>query len=427
MRRPKLLLILTFALSAILVLTVLLNSPQVQDRVGWRVSELLARIKYAVFPPEQVVFVPDGISSHELTPTNTSISTQTPLVENTLESSEPSLEFQPTVTITPTPIPSSRVLAGFRHEYQSWNNCGPATLAMALSYWGWDGDQRPIAAFTKPNSRDKNVMPHEMAAFVAEETSYEIIVGVGGEVEILKQFIAADLPVVIEKGFEGPDLEGWMGHYVLVTGYNDLDQTFIIQDSYYGPDQLIKYEELNRYWRAFNFAYLVIYPDWYKNQVMNLIGPRSDNNDRYRYAVEKASEEVNKLSGRDQFFAWFNRGSSLVALEDYDEAAIAYDQAFKLYPTIPEKERPWRMLWYQTGPYQAYYYTGRYQDVVNLAGTTLSAISEPVLEESYYWRARALLALEDRDGAIKDLQTSLKVHPGFSPSLSLLHELGVDQ
>jgi tetratricopeptide (TPR) repeat protein len=206
-----------------------------------------------------------------------------------------------------------------------------------------------------------------------------------------------------------------------------LDQTFVIQDSYYGPDQLIKYEELNRYWRAFNFAYLVIYPDWYKIEVMNLIEPRSDNNDRYLYAAEKASEEINKLSGRDQFFAWFNRGSSLVALEDYYEAAVAYDQAFKLYPTIPEKERPWRMLWYQTGPYQAYYYTGRYQDVINLASTTLNAMSEPVLEESYYWRARALLALGGRDDAIKDLLTSLKYHPGFSPSLSLLQELDVDQ
>ena len=68
-------------------------------------------------------------------------------------------------------------------------------------------------------------------------------------------------------------------------------------------------------------------------------------------------------------------------------AALVHDQVFKLYPSIPERERPWRILWYQTRPYWAYYYTGRYQDVINLATTTRNAMSEPVLEESYYWRA----------------------------------------
>ena len=37
-----------------------------------------------------------------------------------------------------------------------------------------------------------------------------------------------------------------------------------------------------------------------------------------------------------------------------------------------------RMMWYQTGPYFAYYYSARYQDVINLANTTLNdTISTP--------------------------------------------------
>ncbi len=51
--------------------------------------------------------------------------------------------------------------------------------------------------------------------------------------------------------------------------------------------------------------------------------------------------------------------------------------------------RPYRMMWYQTGPYKAYYYSNRFADVINLADTTLNeTISEPVLEESLYWRGR---------------------------------------
>ena len=113
-----------------------------------------------------------------------------------------------------------------------------------------------------------------------------------------------------------------------------------------------------------------------------------------------------------------------IRLQDYAGAAAAYDEAFALYPTIPEKERPWRMMWYQTGPYWAYYYTGRYQDVTNLTTKTLDAMSEPVLEESYYWRALAREALGDSKGAIKDLRSSLEYHPGFEPSLMQLEQLG---
>jgi len=62
----------------------------------------------------------------------------------------------------------------------------------------------------------------------------------------------------------------------------------------------------------------------------------------------------------DQFFAFYNYGSNLVSLRDFAGAAKAYDTAFALYDSLPEDMsiRPYRILWYQTGPYFAYYYTG---------------------------------------------------------------------
>jgi tetratricopeptide (TPR) repeat protein len=101
-------------------------------------------------------------------------------------------------------------------------------------------------------------------------------------------------------------------------------------------------------------------------------------------------------------------------LQDYAGAADAYDQAFaSVYPNIAEDERPWRMMWYQTGPYWAYFYSGRYYDVISLATTTLDAMSKPVLEESYYWRALAREALGDTSGAIADLKEAVRLNPNF--------------
>ena len=109
-------------------------------------------------------------------------------------------------------------------------------------------------------------------------------------------------------------------------------------------------------------------------------------------------------------------------LQDYSGSADAYDEAFSIYEDISVEQRPWRMMWYQTGPYWAYYYTGRYVDVVNLSTQTLDAMSEPVLEESYYWRALARMSLGYPKKAIEDLEKSLKYHPGFEPALMQLQQ-----
>jgi hypothetical protein len=389
----------------------------IREQVSWRVAEIMADIKYAIFPPEEVVFVPEESVSITALPTATTPSgTPTVLLAST------NAPLHATPTPTATPLPKSIHLNGFTHEYQTWNNCGPATLAMALSFWGWKGNQQPIAAFTKPNSRDKNVMPYELIDYVEAETDLQAITRVGGDIDLLRRFLAAGFPVMIEKGFELPE-DGWMGHYELVTGYDDSKKHFALQDSYFGPDQSMTYSELESNWRAFNFTYLVVYPLERQEEVKTILG--SSFNEQYAYSVaaKMASSEISTLAGRDQFFAWFNRGTNLVKLWDYARAAEAYDQAFELYPSIPEKERPWRMMWYQTGPYWAYYYTGRYQDVINLATKTLDAMSEPVLEESYYWRALARVALGDNKKAIKDLRSSLEYHPGFGPALTQLEQL----
>ncbi|MBE0411750.1 MAG: C39 family peptidase, partial [Anaerolineales bacterium] len=384
-----------------------------------------------ISPPEEVVFIPQE-GSDSLPPPAITIITPTTEILLTQTSDEQDLPPEPTQTPTqtlaptpvPTPIPQEVHLSGIRHEYQSWNNCGPATLSMALSFWGWEGDQRPIAAQIRPNPRDKNVMPYEMADFVRTETEYGIIVRVGGELELIKQLLAAGFPVMVEKGVDAQD--GWLGHYVVVSGFDDNRQVFTLQDSLRGPNLPLSYDQFESHWRSFNFTYLVIYPMDKESEVVDLLHIHADETTNHHYAAQKASDEIFSLTGRDQYFAWFNRGTNLVRLQDFAGAAAAYDQAFALYPSIPASERPWRMLWYQTGPYFAYFYTGRYHDVINLATTTLDAMSEPVLEESYYWRALALEALGDLEGAVSDFRASLEQHPGFGPSLEQLRRLGFE-
>lgn len=359
-------------------------------------------------------------------PTLSAPPTATPRPATPTKEAETTLLPTTPPTATPTPLPGSIQLKGVRYERQGWNNCGPATLAMALSFWGWKGDQYKIAPITKPNAQDKNVMPYEMTDFVNAETEFRSLSRSAGDLALLKQFIASGFPVIIEKGFEGPKFDGWMGHYELITGYDDGTQQVTAQDSYMGPDLVVSYSAIETYWRAFNGTYIIVYPADRENEVNALLGQQADEQNNRQYAYQKAVDEIQNLSGRDQFFALFNQGTSMVTLFDYQGAASAYDQAFTLYPSISEKERPWRMMWYQTGPYWAYYYTGRYQDVIDLATKTLDNMSEPILEESFYWRGLAYEALGDQAKAIQDYQMSQKVHPGFQPAIDQLRRLGIE-
>ncbi len=180
------------------------------------------------------------------------------------------------------------------------------------------------------------------------------------------------------------------------------------------------------WWRDFNYLYLVIYPPERQAEVFDILGPQADPDANFQYAAQKARRETGELTGRDLYFAWYNLGSNLVALQDFGSAAQAYDQAFILYPSIAEADRPWRMLWYQTGPYPAYYYTGRYQDVIELGSQTLSFLGKPILEETLYWMGKARESQGDLEKAISNFKTAVDINPGSTPAGQELMRLGIE-
>ena len=70
------------------------------------------------------------------------------------------------------------------------------------------------------------------------------------------------------------------------------------------------------------------------------------------------------------------------------------------------------MLWYQFGPFEAYYEMGRYKEVITLADATIkTAVND---EELFYWKGLAQQALGDTAGAKASLQQAVKLRPTLS-------------
>jgi tetratricopeptide (TPR) repeat protein len=396
--------------------------PPIHDRLSWRVDGLWVQVKRTFNPPEEVIFVPQEqvdaivhatLTAMAITPTPQTIITETPAAS-------------PVPSLTPTAIPGRVELSGIRHEYQQFNNCAPANLSMVLSYWGWSGSQYETREYLRPSYEieDKNVNAFEIVDYVEKNTEYDAWWRVGGNLTLLKRLVAAGFPVLIEKGLDPSD-DAWLGHYQTVSGYDDAKGQFLVYDSYEGPPEAygVSYDFVGQFWRHFNFTYVVVFSPERAAEVQSILGAQSDPQVNFQSAAELALQETSTLSGRELFFAWFNRGSNLVYLKDYAGAAQAYDMAFSLYAALPQEERPWRLLWYQDGPYAAYYHTGRYQDVVNLAHSTLINVDKPVLEETYYWRGLAKEGLGDRQGAIEDLQRAYTLNPNSTPAGTELQRL----
>jgi len=427
--------ILAAAAALILLALLFYQVPAVHDRLAWRVDNAITRIKYTLNPPDQAVFIP-GEAGPDRTPTLIPPASPTP-DQPTPEAAPESTErpTSPTPAETGTPLPEFVKLDGvtYVHQHERWNYCGPANLTMALNYWGWPGDRDDVARAVKPGVNnpdlsfiqrgrtDKNVMPYEMIDFIVEETQFHVVARYGGDLEVVKRLIAGGFPVIVEKGYYEEDYTGtvaWMGHYLFTTGYDEASQEFIVQDAYLEPgkNMRVDYQTYLEGWRSFNYLFLVVYPPDQQDQVYELLGPWGDPEWSYTQALETAEEEIQTLSEINLFFAWFNKGTSLVKLQRYLEAAEAYDRAFEVYSRLEndDTQRPYRIMWYQTWPYMAYYYSGRYQDTLDLANhTLLETISEPTLEESLYWRALAKEALGDVPGAITDLNRALTLNQFF--------------
>jgi len=419
--------------------------PPVHDRLKWRVEDLRTRLFYILNPPEAALFVPGrpvDVTAIYGTTRAQYMQTLTPAVSNT---PRPGPTGRPTSTSTPPPPAVTLPGVIYVDQHERWNYCGPANLAMALNFWGWEGDRDDIAEVVKPGSNDarddfiqrgfadKNVMPYELVDFVNEQTELRAILRYGGDERLLKGLIAAGFPVVAEKGYYERDYTGkvdWLGHYLFTTGYDDSRGGFIVQDAWLQPGKnlLSDYEIYLEGWRSFDYLFFVVYPPAREAELLALLGPWADQEWAKQHALEVAEAETNSLTEIDLFFAWFNKGTSHVSLLQYHDAAAAYDQAFTLYAGLGDEERrpPYRIMWYQTGPYFAYYYAGRYQDVINLANTTLNeTISEPTLEESLLWRGRAYAALGNTQAAIADYRAALAIHVNWPPAEQGLVDLGV--
>jgi len=323
-----------------------------------------------------------------------------PPTESQLNLPVASVTPSPSTTPTPTlpPLPQQKILPGGIQVFQTFNNCGPAALSMALSHYGQTVSQQQLGQELRPyqhptgDNDDKSVTLAEIAA-QAEEYGLVAYHRPAGNAHIIKQFLALDLPVMTRTWLK-PNED--IGHYRVIKGFDENTQEFIQDDSLQGANLRYSYDAFAELWRPFNYEFVVLVPPEKQTEAELILGELVNENDAWQQSLALA--EMRLAEQPDDIYAAFNKSVALYRLERYADSIEAYESV--------ETRLPARMLWYQLEPLLAYFKLGRNEKVLAIADTILNrhnrAYSELYYLKSLIYRQQNNLVAADQ--AIKQAE-----------------------
>jgi len=260
----------------------------------------------------------------------------------------------PTPLPTPKPLPSQYQISGGTQVFQTFNNCGPASLSMALSFYEIFATQKELGDELRPWQNqagiddDKSVTLTELSR-KAEDFGLIAYHRPNGDIATLKSFIVNDIPVITRTLTK---INEDIGHYRVIYGYNDTLGEIIQNDSLQGKALTFKYDEFLALWKTFNFEYLVLLPTSKQNLAQKILKDNLDYEASWQNAIKRLNnEEVKSLDVRFSLaVAYYNVG-------DYEKSIEAFESV--------EPELPFRTLWYQIEPLLAYQKLKRYDDLLS--------------------------------------------------------------
>jgi len=322
--------------------------------------------------------------------------------------------------VPPSDLPSDVRLEGFDLIHQDTNRCSAAALSMQLSFFpSVEMSYHEVIGRLNPYGGDVSVRIEEMGDLAIEQ-GLNAIVRRGGDIDLLKSLVAAQFPVLIENVYyDGPNgWTDWMSHNRVLVGYDDTLSELYFFDPLLGAGadgrgRPMSYADVDERWQPFNRDFLVIYEAEREAELQAILGEiywDATANAEHTRAVAQSEIDVNPNNS----FAYFNRGWAEVQLELYAEAATSFDEARRI-------GLPWRMLWYEFGPFEAYLAMERYDDVINLVWSVVQ--STDGVEEMYYYIAQAYAGKGDIDRAILNLEAAIYRNRYYQEAIDLLLEL----
>ncbi|HRN96463.1 MAG TPA: C39 family peptidase [Candidatus Levybacteria bacterium] len=335
-------------------------------------------------------------------------------------------ELVPSVTqylpsITPTPNvqvktpPDRYVIPSASYVGQTFNNCGPATLSMVMSYFGTQVSQDELREQMRPFNNpaggvdDKSVFAAEFVEY-AQKYGFESVARPNGDLQMLKKLIANDIPVVLRTWLH-PNED--IGHFRIVRGYDDARQVFIQDDSYEGRNLEYAYTTFDEMWKPFNYGYILVYPKDKADIVAAIVGENMD--EKVAYTNAKTRAEANLGNNPNSAYDLFNLSTAYFHLDDMQKSVEYYERAQAAI-------LPARMLWYQIEPLQAYGAVGDHERVFALTDWIIRN-NNVAFSEMYILRGKSYQAQGNIDAARAEFEKAVYYNKNLTTAKEALNIL----
>lgn len=139
---------------------------------------------------------------------------------------------------------------------QTWNNCGPSSVAEVLAYWGIGRTQQQTAAVLRADGNPRGMAPYGVPAYM-RSLGMRALLGIDGSERLIRALVSNGFPVIVSQWVSRAD---HVGHYRPIQAYDDRPGTFISSDPYLGQNHPIAYDEFDAIWRSTNRRFMVLYP-----------------------------------------------------------------------------------------------------------------------------------------------------------------------
>lgn len=330
-------------------------------------------------------------------------------LNNNTNSNIVSFVSSPTPTQIPLLIPPiSKILFTDYHVFQTFNNCGPAALSMALSHYGINVSQEKLGNKLRPyqnkigDNDDKSVTLSELAE---EAKNYDLIPyhRPNGNIQIIKLFIAYDIPVIARTWTKsGEDI----GHFRVIKGYDTQRNILIQDDSLQGKNLEYTENQFNELWSAFNYEYLVLVPENKNYLVSQILKKDFDENTAWQNAVNLSQSQLSTDPTNTN--ARFNLSVAYYHIGEYEKSASEFEKVEKLLPS--------RTLWYQIEPIYAYERLGNHSRVFEITDRILNNHNR-AFSELYLLRGNIYLGQKDVANAKKEFEKAVFYNKNFASKI----------
>jgi predicted double-glycine peptidase len=162
----------------------------------------------------------------------------------------------PAASATPPPLPANKRIGPLVFISQTLNNCGPASIAEVLSFFGVQRTQAQVAAVLRPDLPAYGMSLYGVP-FYAESVGMKATGEVAGSDQLIKAFVASGIPVIVSDQVSKTDATR---HFRPIDGYDDQAGYFIGSDPYLGPNHQISYAEFDDIWRISANRWVAVYP-----------------------------------------------------------------------------------------------------------------------------------------------------------------------